>query len=278
MEIPRKGQRAMIYRKKTLYLMLVLYTVTALYMASYFYSETLAHIYPNAEKTDLSEISSHDKNALTENDYALIQEQTGLGKAAVQSLDSLNELTLYQDIYYEDAEYVCQRNSIFSHEEHLKDKTQKFASLEKGDILITRSSHVFSWRNGHTAIVIDSDEGRTLEAVVIGSRSSVQDISKWEKYPNALVLRLKGATKQERERIAENAEKYLTDKPYNLLVGLWGRKYSDLEEVSSTQCAHLVWLAYASCGYDIDSDGGLICTPKDIAESELFEVVQRVGW
>ena len=54
-------------------------------------------------------------------------------------------------------------------------------------------------------------------------------------------------------------------------------KYSSIDSVRGTQCAHLVWLAYAAYGYDIDSNGGLIVTPKDIAESELFEVVQIYG-
>lgn len=263
--------------KKTLLYILWLYCAVSLYLASYFYTETIAHIPPRAEKSDLSGIISEGRTALAESDYSFIFEQTGLGKAAVDDLQSLGELEEYQRIYFAPVEYKCRRNSPVSSEEYVISPQLKFASIEEGDILITRSSHVFSWRNGHAAIVIDAEEGRTLEAVVIGKNSSIQNITKWERYPNITVLRLKNASAEERKQIANTAEKYLNDKPYNLIVGLFPQKYSNIETVGATQCAHLVWLAYASAGYDIDSDKGLIVTPKDILESELFETVQTYG-
>lgn len=263
--------------KKTIIYILWLYCVLSLYLASYFYTETIAHIPPRAEKADLSEIISEERKSLTQKDYSFIFEQTGLGKAAVDELQSLAELEEYRRIYFAPVEYRCQMNSPVSYEEYVIKPQLKLASIEDGDILITRSSHVLSWRNGHAAIVINAEEGRTLEAVVIGKNSSIQNISKWERYPNIAVLRLKNASAEERRSIAQTAEKYLNDKPYNLIVGLFPRKYSDIETVGATQCAHLVWLAYASAGYDIDSDKGLIVTPKDILESELFETVQTYG-
>lgn len=263
--------------KKTILYILWLYCAVSLYLASYFYTETIAHIPPCAEKADLSHLISAGREALTEEDYSFIFEQTGLGKAAVNDLPSLSELEEYQRIYFAPVEYKCKRNSPVSSEEYVTDPQFKLASVEEGDILITRSSHVFSWRNGHAAIVIDAKEGRTLEAVVIGKNSSIQNISKWERYPNIAVLRLKNASAEERRKIAQTAEKYLNDKPYNLIVGLFPQKYSDIETAGATQCAHLVWLAYASAGYDIDSDKGSIVTPKDILESDLFETVQTYG-
>lgn len=44
-----------------------------------------------------------------------------------------------------------------------------------------------------------------------------------------------------------------------------------------TQCAHLIWAAFAAYGYDADSDGGWLVTPRDLALSPLFEVVQIYG-
>lgn len=263
--------------KKTILYILWLYCAVSLYLASYFYTETIAHIPPQNDKADLSAIISAGPTALTEEDYSFILGQTGLGKAAVDDLQSLTELEEYQRIYFAPVEYRCKRNSPVSSEEYVTDPQLKLASIEEGDILITRSSHVFSWRNGHAAIVIDAEKGRTLEAVVIGKNSSIQSITKWERYPNITVLRLKNASAEERREIAHTAEKYLNDKPYNLIVGVFPQKYSDIETAGATQCAHLVWLAYASAGYDIDSDKGLIVTPKDILESELFEVVQTYG-
>ena len=93
----------------------------------------------------------------------------------------------------------------------------------------------------------------------------------------SLVLRLKNADPQLRSDIADTAKELLCEKPYRLLTGVFSPKYSDRENIAGTQCAHLVWLAYAYYGYDIDSDRGLIVTPKDISESDLLETVQSFG-
>ena len=113
--------------------------------------------------------------------------------------------------------------------------------------------------------------------MVIGKNSKTQDLEKWSHYPNFTVLRLKDAKKAERAAIARSAYDYLNDIPYVATIGVIPAKYSELEIASGTQCAHLVWLAYAAHGYDIDSDRGLIVTPKDILESDLFDVVQVYG-
>ncbi len=218
-----------------------------------------------------------NKNTYTEADYSLIFEQTGLGRTAVDSPDRTHSLLEYCDSYFADIDYTCKMNSPVSYEERVKGEGALIAPLEDGDVLVTNSSHVFSWRNGHAAIVINANEGVTLEAVVIGKNSGTQTIGKWRRYPNFAVLRLKGADREERAEIARSAEKHLHDIPYRAAIGLYPMKYSTLDAVRGTQCAHLVWLAYAAHGYDIDSDGGLIVTPKDILESGLFEVVQTYG-
>lgn len=49
------------------------------------------------------------------------------------------------------------------------------------------------------------------------------------------------------------------------------------QPVGGTQCAHLIWRAYAQFGYDLDSNGGWIVTPKDLANCPDLEVVQVYG-
>lgn len=267
-----------LYSRKSICFILWLYLVIAAYFNSLFYIEGLAHLPPRTEKINIDFLSQRADLNFTESEYELIKEQTGLGKAAVNALNNPGELGKYQDIFYTSPDYRCIRWSPISWEEHVEVPCVEFPSLEDGDILITRSSHIMSWRNGHAAIVIDGEKGLTAEAVVIGERSSVQDISKWKHYPNFLVLRLKNATAEERKLIAEAAEKHLVDKPYYVFVGIFPAKFSSIDKISGTQCAHLVWSAYASRGYDIDSDKGLIVTPEDIAGSELLEVVQSYGY
>ena len=65
--------------------------------------------------------------------------------------------------------------------------------------------------------------------------------------------------------------------PYGLTIGLLSKKNPNLINIKSTQCSHLVWYPFKQFGYDIDSDGSWLVTPKDIANSDLFEVVQIYG-
>lgn len=263
--------------KKTIVMLMAVYGIISAYAASLFYIEPLAFTPPSHEKADLSEVIKKSRSDYTESDYDFIYEQTGLGRVAVTALDRTFRLADYQKSYFADIQYSCKMNSPVSFEERITDSSVLLAPLEDGDILVTNSSHVMSWRNGHAAIVTDAENGVTLEAVVIGKNSRTQDISKWTRYPNFAVLRLKGADKAERAAIACSAMEYLNDVPYRVTIGFFPVKYSRLDSVRGTQCAHLVWLAYAAHGYDIDSNHGLIVTPEDILKSDLFETVQTFG-
>lgn len=263
--------------KKRIFLLLIIYGIIAAYSSSLFYIETLAYVPPAAEKRKMAFLMTRSPGGYTENEYEFIRAQTGLSRSAVDSLASPEQLLKYQDRYFGGADFNCKMNSPVSFEERISGVPALLAPLEDGDILITNCSHVLSWRNGHAAIVVDAENGITLEAVVIGSNSRTQDISKWTRYPNFAVLRLKGADKRERAKIARSAMENLDNIPYMASIGLFPAKYSELSLASGTQCAHLVWLAYAAYGYDIDSNHGLIVTPKDIFESDLFERIQIFG-
>ncbi len=180
---------------------------------------------------------------------------------------------------------VCTPNSPISREERIRreclsDYEDRLQNLEKGDILLTPCSHTFGWRNGHAAIVIDGEQELTLESVVLGSPASVQSVSKWRKYPGVLVLRLKDATEEERAAIADFALEWMEGVNYgfsqDFVENVWYRKSRNTETsaVSNTHCAHLVWWTYQSFGYDIDGDGGIFVTPKDISLSPLLETIE----
>lgn len=263
--------------KKKVFMICIVYGIIAAYFASLFYIETLAYTYPKSPRQDLSEVAGKTAAQLTDEDYRFIYSQTGLGRPAVDSLSSLDLLYGYQESYYSAPDFCCNMNSPVSFEERIIGTPAKLAPLENGDILVTNSSHVLSWRNGHAAIVVDAENCVTLEAVVIGQNSKTQTVSKWAGYPNFAVLRLKNADKSERDKIARSAMDNLNDIPYNVFIGLFPMKYSEIGKVRGTQCAHLVWQAYASFGYDIDSNNGLIVTPLDIYRSDLFEIVQTYG-
>lgn len=253
--------------------------------------ESDAHRDAGYEKADIREIIC--KEEWREADYALLYQQTGLSAPALDALAAQGrreELLELQKEYFSEVRISCKPNTIISREEYLVDedgnpvKGMSIPCVEDGDILITGCSHVLGFRNGHAAIVVDAQKRMVLEAQVLGSPSVIVSLDKWERYPSFLVLRLKDADEEERARIAAFAKELLTGVPYHLTAGIREKlpgtdiKSCDAEEPpSGTQCAHLVWYAYAHFGYDLDSNGGLFVTPDDIAGSEKLTVIQSYG-
>lgn len=240
-------------------------------------AEQAAHVTPGGPKQDISQVLS--KEELTDEDYRLLLEQTGLGQAAVDEMRAegkTEEILAVQECFFRAVTIECTANTLISREERLGTEWGKarIPYVENGDILITFGCHVFGWRNGHAAIVVDAANRRTLEARVLGSNSQVMSMEHWESYPSFAVLRLKNASKEQREAVALWAVQHLSDIPYRLQAGILSQ---ETQSVTGTQCAHLVWTAYKQFGYDLDSDGGLVVTPKDLYESPELEIIQIYG-
>lgn len=175
---------------------------------------------------------------------------------------------------------VCEPNSIISWEERIREEYQeqyadRLQGLENGDILLTPCSHTFGWRNGHAAIVIEEETEETLESVVIGTDSCLQNLAKWRKYPGVAVLRLKDASKEERNAIADYAKEHMQGISYGFLTDFMEHVPEKWRaDTADTHCSHLIWSIYKHFGYDIDGDGGIFVTPKDIFLSPYFEIVE----
>lgn len=248
-------------------------------------AEGSAHAVPEYSMEDISFCVA--KDTLSEQDYAFLFRQTGLGREAVDALrreGRQQELFALQKGCFAPVKVGCRPNTVISREEYLpeEEQGQSIPIVETGDILINFNCHVFGWRSGHAGIVTDAEKRLTLEAGMPGTRTAIMDLNDWERYPSFAVLRLKGATEKERTEIAEYAASNLLDVPYRISAGLWETGESLSAEsgqsaLSGTQCAHLVWHAFHQFGYDLDSDGGRIVTPRDIYESPLLEVVQIYG-
>lgn len=273
--------------RRIAYLILALLAgIVCIFFISGSVAERSAHLSPDYSMTDLTGILS--ASHLTQADYKTLYYQAGLGKPAVDALlakgdAGRQEILEIQQAFFAPVQYECTWNSPISKEEHAigpdgywRPET-KLAPLEDGDILITKNSHIGGWRNGHAALVVDADNETTLESVVIGRNSKTQDYDKWRTFPSFLVLRLKDTPGEERETIARSAMHNLNDIPYYFPAGVLSPKYQPPGSVTGTQCSHLVWLAYFHFGYDLDSDSGMIVTPKDIANSPLLEIVQIYG-
>ena len=248
--------------------------------------EPMGYYRPDYEKTDITQIL--EKSELSEDDYKELFYQTGLGRTAVDDFLSdkasgKNKILQFQETFFRDNNMLCESIGIITSQESLVNEENKpiygfeLADYKNGYVLVTKATHSLGWRHGHAAIVTDAENNETLEAVILGSNSMLQDVNKWRVYPSFMMLKLKDASQETLDEIAKFAKENLNDVPYGLTVGLTSKKNPDPENLRSTQCSHLVWYPFMQHEYNIDYDGSWLVTPKDIANSDLFEVVQIYG-
>lgn len=246
---------------------------------------------PDYPKADLETIVAGadltKEEYLSAGDYHTVYMQTGLGRPAVDELlrentgdDRVSVFERYQEDFFAPVSYECRVSAVIVHGENLRNEDGKLLKgfaipdVRNGDIFITKATHSLGWRHGHAAIVTDAAKGETLEAILLGNPSILQNIEKWRTYPSFIHLRLKDSDNTDAAEIAEFAEENMLGIPYGLLTGI---PFKAPDDIKKTQCSHIVWYPYERFGYDLDSDGFWLVTPKDIANSELLEVVQVYG-
>lgn len=263
-----------------------------------------AHIMPVNARINIDYLVA--ENELSNQELHIVSEQTGLNEKAIDSLvkqGQWQELLELQEAYYAPVNIKNIRTTPLTICEYVVDengnrtKGMKLVDIQAGDILITKNSRFLGWRNGHAGLVVDAKQGLVLEAVMLGTNTTLCQLEEWEKYPSFLVLRLKEELREtyDIEKIVSYAQQNLIDIPYKLEAGLWDKisgRYQDKNTnsqegqateiaqaaLSGTQCAHLVWYAYKQVGIDLDSDGGIFVTPHDIQNCPYLEVIQSYGY
>lgn len=242
-----------------------------------------AHFAPKVGREGLENILV--KENFSAEDYQILMEQTGLGRAAVDELkagEAFSErVRAFQEQYFSPVHYESDSMFPTAREERLvyqdgNEREIELAPLHDGDIILTRATHTMLWRHGHAAIVTDAQNEETLESVVLGEKSSFQTLEKWKSYPSVLVLRAKDA--EVGRQAAKYAKEHLSGIDYSLFVGIKKKDKQNMSQIDSTQCAHLVWQAYRASGIDIDSNGGWLVLPKDIINSKELDIVQIFGF
>ena len=257
--------------------------------------ERTAHTTPSYQRADIAAIA--DKSGKwTDEEIRFLYRQTGLGKSALLKMKSEvvyenNEfvplsarLKDFQEALYYEGEMEHELVADISKRDLMKGFSAPVAPLEEGDIMINSSTHTLGFRNGHAALVLDT-EGTVLESFELGRDSSVSiNGHLWfAESSNFMILRLKDpdtgeiADKDVRTEIARKAKAQLKGIPYSIVTGIFTKKDQGTSP-KATHCSHLVWQAFKNAGYDIDSNGGLIVTPQDISRSPLLEVVQVYGF
>lgn len=234
------------------------------------------HFKPDYEKIDLSEILY--KAELTEEDYQTLYKQTGLTKIGVDGLLSrgrIQKILHIQDYFFREHEIYGDHFAPFTYIEKTKGHAP-FAALQDGDIIVSATTRVSWFRYGHAALVVDGENGIIVEAFSPGSDSSLNYITTFDYLANFLILRPK-VDVEVKQQVVQFAKEELVGIPYRMTTGVFSKKFNE-EEMTGSQCAHLVWYAYKKFGVDLDSTGGGVVKPQDMANSERVEVVQAFGF
>lgn len=239
-----------------------------------------ARVLPSYAREDIAQLL--EQESWSESDYETLYLQTGLGRVALDEMkDDPERILTFQDALFYDGDLAHEEVAVTTKRDIFADTRYRapMVDLQDGDVLITSTCHSFGWRNGHAALVVNGANGSLLESVSLGIPSTITAYgSDWFCYgTNFMVLRLKDAGEEARAEIAQTARERLYNVPYSLTVGFLSPKDQG-ETPQGTHCSHLVWQAYHYFGYDIDSDGGPLCTAQDISRSDLFEVVQVFGF
>lgn len=238
--------------------------------------KTWTHWRPDYAKTDIAPIL--DKQELSDEDYEALYRQTGLTRLAVDDMRSSQEgkqrILKIQQALFTDYEVETRCFALFTYMEEIDGYTT-LCSLKDGDIIVTSTTRVSWWRYGHAAIVVDGANARIAESLEPGAMSAMDSAETFTNVANFLVLRPK-LEQSVKTKIAQYVKENMLNVPYRLTTGIFTKKYD--KNFPNSQCAHFVWHAYKTFGVDLDSNGGAIVKPQDIALSNQVEVVQAYGF
>lgn len=222
-----------------------------------------------------------NKESLTDEDYQVLYEQTGLTKIGIdRALDKgatgKKLIKTIQKNYFEEHKVENDYFAPFVCTDYITASVSGIY-LEDGDIIVTSSTHISGVRIGHSGLVVNGAAQLVLQANAYGATSRVENADDFYSRVNFMILRVKdsSADKQTKQKVVSYAMENLQGIPYEGLAGLLTNK----NKIKKTQCSHLIWYAYKqAAGIDLDGNGGLIVTPKNIAASEHVELVQTFGF
>ena len=234
------------------------------------------HWRPDYDAVDI--VPLLNKETLTEEEYETLYRQTGLAKLAIDDMrvskEGKQRILDIQTALFTDYEIKTDCFTLFTYMEEIDGHTT-LCTLKDGDIIVTSTTRVSWWRYGHAAIVVDGANARIAESLEPGTVSAMDSATTFTNLANFLVLRPK-LEQSVKTEIAQYVQENMLNVPYRLTTGILTKKYD--ENFPNSQCAHFVWHAYKRFGVDLDSNGGAIVKPQDIALSDYVEVVQAYGF
>lgn len=251
-------------------LLVLIFSCRIFYMVS---DKNIGRWRPRYDMADISALL--EKDNLTEEDYSILYAQTGLTEIGIRRALSRGEigktriLKIQQEFF---SEYRIE-NSEFDPlmcTDYIDGYTTNIY-LEDGDIIVSASTHLSCMRIGHAGLVTDAEKNEVLQAVSYDEPSEIGYITDFTDRVNYIVLRPK-LPEEVRKSVAEYAKNNLCGIKYSAFVGSFNKKAA-----KRTQCAHIVWFAYAKCGYNLLKKNVAVVLPYDLANSDMVEVVQVSG-
>ncbi len=232
--------------------------------------------YPDYAKEDITPLL--EKETLSDEEYDFLYRQTGLTKIALDDMRKTESgrfrIRRVHEAFFDEYTVKDDKFAPFTYAEQAS-PSSVMCSLKNGDIIVTATTRVSWWRYGHAAIVVDGKGELIAEALGPGSVSNVTGASTFNVLADFIVLRPR-FEQSLKDEIAAYVLSDMMDIPYHFTAGLFGKKYK--KNPKNTHCAHFVWSAYMNYGIDLDSNGGKIVKPQDMALSDQVDVVQVFGF
>ena len=253
---------------------------------------------PGYEMLSDKELENLYETASTDEEFQILFEQTGLTKIGIErarkNKSGSNRIKEIRDSYFTPREVNNGYYAPFICTDFI-DVCGVPIYLERGDILITSSTHFAGFRIGHSGIVADPNSKEPVfQASQIGVQNGYSTVDECITCRiNFMVVRIKpevfGADSAEDEAYLNavgDAVNYITndlkDAKYTPVAGIFTRKNA----AKYTSCAHLIWYGFlhfddkngGQRNIDLDPNGGLLVTPKDISRSPYVELVQTFGF
>ncbi len=235
-------------------------------------------IQPDYEKLDLDEYLNGE---LTDEAYEVLYRQTGLTKIgvdrAIERGDAGKRLVKQiQDDFFEPHEVKNGQVAPYACTDFIETHIANIY-LEDGDIIVTSSTHISFVRIGHAGLVTGGGTlGSVMQANAYGTYSRIGTVRDFTDRVNFMVLRPdpNKISAETIQNVVDYAKTSLIGIPYEGLAGLLTNK----NDIGKTQCAHIIWYAFKQFGIDLDSNGGCMVVPYDLANSDYLQPVQVFGF
>ncbi len=258
------------------FLLVVVLCAGVLHIGCLYTQKSFRRWQPSYERVEISALL--DKSILTDEEYELLYRQTGLTRLAIEDMRK-NEVGKKKIVEIQTALFApykvkSRRIRSLTYVEEI-DATSVLCDVKDGDIIVTSTTRVSWWRYGHAAIVVNGEQNLIAECFGPGEKSKLSHVNAFNERANFLILRPK-VEEEKKTEIVEYVKEELLGVDYRFTTGIFSKKYA--KNLKKTQCAHFVWYAYKKFGIDLDSNGGKIVKPRDIATSPKVELVQAFGF